>query len=199
MENLNQDAVNMIAKRMFFKPTPTDIPKILCRRNTPHPLTYPLFDKSWESMRIVMENGRPVREITHDRHVKINTNNMCEIPDTPNNRERLNRISKPRVEKQVRTVHNEIKGKDETVVEEILIPPQYEILEENLLHENVYDEVAKRVARIMKGEVTEETEYREAAQIPEEPQPEDGVSPLPKRRGRPPGPSGKSTRQAVTA
>lgn len=141
-------ALEVIAKKILYKPKPTDVQKIICRRNFPHTLTYPIHDKSWATVEINMEGNRPVKTVTHNRGVWISTEGIAEIDDCPENRERLALVTKGRTQKVKRTAVNFTTQKEETTETEEWVNPNWEILEENVLNDSFVDQVARRTLQL---------------------------------------------------
>lgn len=151
-------ALEVIAKKMLYKPKPTDVPKILCRKNFPHDLTYPIHDGSWETMEIHMEGNRPVQVVTHNKGVWINTSGIAEIDDTPNNRKRLELITKGRTQVVRRIETDTVTQKEITTETEIWVTPSWEILEENILNDNFVEQVARRTLQLQAEQAANEAE-----------------------------------------
>lgn len=88
-------------ERIFGRKDNSGIPYILCHRNEPVELTYELQDTTWEGLEPVEKHGRIQFEVYHDFVLRIGINGKCRvqeyclIPDTKNNRMRLERISAP--------------------------------------------------------------------------------------------------------
>ena len=149
-------ALEVIAKKILYKPKPTDVQKIICRRNFPHTLTYPIHDKSWATVEITIENGRPLKTVTHNRGVWISTEGSAEIDDCPENRERLALVTKGRTQKVKRTAVNFTNQREETTEVEEWVSPNWEILEENVLNDSFVDQVARRTLQLQAEQAANE-------------------------------------------
>ena len=140
-------AEELMAKRLFSPPGPYDVEKILCRRHVPEGLTYSLADKSWEGVKIVIKQGKPVKVIDRNFVLMIEPNGLCEIPKTDLNMRRLQRLANVKVEKETRTYENVL---GEMVEEEIETKPipMYEMLENNILQDSVIRQLAKKMQEL---------------------------------------------------
>jgi len=181
-----------LARKVFSKPKSTDVPQIICRMNSPHERTYPIFLKNWETVRMVMKNGKAIPEISRNRHVKVEIDGTVFIDKTPNNELRLQRVTKPSVVKENRTRTNPNTGVEETFAVEVTYPPKFEILENNLFNKSLVRQIAEELKQMKDAPEQEYAEEEEIAQA----EPEDTAhKPLPVTRALPQNQTGKSLKR----
>ena len=143
---MNHDTMaNQVVERLFSNKRPGDIPYILCRRPVPRKLSYKLHDSSWEGLSRVTRNGKSGFEIDRNFNLVINEDGTCLIPDTEFNRKRLALLSKPRktMAKRRRLDFATMQEVEEDY--EIIEPPTYERVDENIIEKSVVDRIADQV------------------------------------------------------
>jgi len=91
----NQQTIERLASILHRPQGGDNMPAILCKRFVPHKRTYRLWDASWEGLKPKRKGGKILWEIHSDFNMPIEMDGLCLIPDTPNNRKRLEKISKP--------------------------------------------------------------------------------------------------------
>lgn len=189
-------ATTKLIKHLLEKKKPDDLPTILCRRNFPYELKSPQWDPTWEGGRRVERGGKTAFELDPKYCLKINEDSTCyihDLPGFPNNRNRLERISKETVTKKMVKKLDQVSGKffDEEVV--TVHRPEYERLTEgrdDMSDDNI-QRIAKAVAEMLKPEAKalEEEIHEDSipAQIaPLQIQSVNGTAPAsPRGRGRP--------------
>lgn len=155
-----------LAEQYLGKKGAPAYPYILCKRNEPVERTYRLHDPTWEGLKPVRRNNQTVFELDPKFNLKIEPDGTCFIPDTPNNRAKLERLSQPieTVEKRVR--RNVITGQDETYEVRTITPPKYEKAEKNIFTSAMVKELADAVRAELLNDGVEpvqepEPEYRE--------------------------------------
>ena len=145
----------------LFKPRKEgDVPYIYAKKRLPMRHTYNLFEKDWDGLRKVQKNGKVTFEIDLNHNVVINgETGECRIPDTKNNRKRLERLCKPT---KVMGTHREYQpdGTFKEIPKEIEVPPAYTRLDENLLERKTLDVMeSKLLERISKKfDIVEKTQ-----------------------------------------
>ena len=134
-----------IQNQLFGPKKEGDIPHILCRRNEPVEFTYDIHDTSLEGLRPVYRRGKIEHEVYHDFVLIIPPDGYCLIPDSPNNRQRLERISVPvkRIVKhqKLNFTTNEMESTDVEEIEK----PQYEIVEQKTLDQKSSAKIASEI------------------------------------------------------
>lgn len=146
-----------VLEQLIGDPNDDGIPVILAKRLDPQiPCTCDLRDYGFEGLRQVERFGKTEWE-PHGNFVLIidgETGN-CRIPDTPQNRVRLERLSKVTTEvvkrKILDTATNEWTETDEAVTS----LPTYRRMEENLAQSSLVEAVAAKVVEMM-GRAKEE-------------------------------------------
>lgn len=137
-----------IAKALFEPQDPNLPPTILCRRNTPHRLTYALHDPTWEGLRRVTRRGKTAWELDHNFNLRIEVNGYCRIPDTANNRKRLELLSRPIVKRATQRKYNFTTLKEDEIEVEIVEPPTYERVQNNLIQKELLDRLAAELRQM---------------------------------------------------
>lgn len=187
MKRAIDDTTTALVRQILQKRRPEETPGIWCRRNFPYKLTSPQWDPMWEVLRKVEKNGKIVFEVDPKGNTRINEDGTCFIHDTPNNRKRLERISKETVTHKKKKVYDNLTG---TMVEKPfteVTTPEYERLQDETSKDALLSHVMDEVKKLLAGAGVK----TEAPQ--EEPEPivqhADGAetvpAPLPRPRGRP--------------
>jgi len=131
----------------FFRPkSETDIPYIYAKKILPMEYTYNFYDKSWEGLRKVNRKGVITFEIDMNQAVEINgATGECKIPDTENNRKRLEKLSHARKSEGTHLVLQEdgVTMKEETIIVEA--PPAFKRLDENVIEKSIMDELEAKM------------------------------------------------------
>lgn len=144
-----------IAEQLTGKKGAPKYPYILCKRNEPQPFTYCIHDPGgWEGLKAVRHGKKAGWEI--DRNFTLvcypdekDGTLTCFIPDTPVNRAKLERLSKPTITKEHVKRLNGITNVLEEFEVEVVIPPLYERIEKNFLESTLIDDMADKIlARI---------------------------------------------------
>lgn len=155
--------IQRIAEDVMGKKGAPTYPYILCKRNVPPDLTYDLHSVGeWEGLKGVISNGRTAFEIDPNFTLIIKPDGTCFIPDTPNNRERLKRVSSSQKITEYRKRHNSQKMVDEEYMVETIIPAAYEQIEASLLNSSMAKEIARQVREIL---AQESDEFAEAPEV----------------------------------
>lgn len=159
--------LNNIAEQFMGKKGAPKYPYILARRNEPEPLPYCIHDVGgWEGLRSVQHNRKQSWEIDRNFTLVIYEDGSCFIPDTPNNRAKLEKLSQPLIEKKEHTRRNGVTNELETIRTEIVIPPAYERVDKNLFENTVIDDLAGKVMARM-----QEMQAQQAGSLePQEPE-----------------------------
>lgn len=135
------------------------MPVILAKRLDPQiPTTNTITDYGFEGLSKVSKGGKSIWEPNRNfvLYVDGETGN-CRIPNTPNNKKRLQRLSKIDKEKIKRIIIDD-EGQPITREEEIEIPPTYKMLEADLAASTLINTVAAQVMNLMKGGIQQESD-----------------------------------------
>lgn len=145
------DTADRIAARLFTPKGVNEMPVIMCRRTFPHPRTYIVFDGSWEGLKKVTRGGVVNWEIDLDFQLRIEIDGSCMIPDTKNNRARLERISKPQI-----TVmdHDPLTGIKYEHPREFVSIPEYTRIDASILEQGMVEQITALVMQKMQNDAT---------------------------------------------
>lgn len=170
-----------IAKSLFEPQDPNAPPTILCRRNTPHRLTYALHDPTWEGLKKTTRHGKTMWEIDRNFNMRIEVNGYCRIPDTKNNRARLELLSKPLVKRATQKKFNFTTLKEEEIEVEIIEKPIYERVQDNLFQKELLSKLAAELRQMgVQAPAEQEGPSYEYAEEGDRPTPADThVNPIP--------------------
>ena len=140
------DTVDRIAANMLAPQGAGNMPIMLCRRIFPHPRTYLMFDGGWEGLKKVSRGGVISWEIDLDFQLRIEIDGLCSIPDTKNNREKLDRVSKP----QARMMdYDPITGIKHEEPKQFISLPEYVRVDKTVLERGMADQIAELVMKKM--------------------------------------------------
>ncbi len=159
------ETVDRIAHRLLAPKNTEEMPVILCRRFFAHKLTYLQWDAGWEGLKKTVRNGRPYWEIDHNFNLRIELDGLCQIPDTPNNRKRLEKCSKPY---QVSLTQDPITGIMYDAPKVFKYPAEYTRVDESILEKTIIEQIALRVMEMQRAEAAGEPTPLRAAPGPDE-------------------------------
>lgn len=142
---------NEIAQQIFAQQDPDAMPVVLCRRHVPHKMTYVLHDYTWEGLKRVTRAGKPVWEIDKDFVLTIEIDGTCRIPQTKQNMARLEFVSKPRKTMATQRDFDYATGNFSDREVEVIEPPMYERIGNNLMQQSTVDNIAAQVMSLMKN------------------------------------------------
>jgi hypothetical protein len=142
--------LNSLVEEMAGSKGAPDYPYILCKRNEPGFVEDCIHDVGgWEGLRPVVRGSKKKFEIYHDFTLVIRKNKqgelLCFIPETPNNLEKLDRMSVPNERVEVVERRNAVTGKIEKIETKTVTPPVYERLDRNLFEDSALDQLAERL------------------------------------------------------
>jgi hypothetical protein len=122
------------------------------------PTTNTLTDYGFEGLSRAERGGKTLWEPSRNFVLYIDgeTGN-CRIPDTENNRKRLERLSKGGKETVKRIVLDD-NGQTQTKTEEIETPPTYKMMEQNLATSTLVNTVAMQVMALMRNGIQSESD-----------------------------------------
>ena len=159
------DTVDRIAHRLLAPKNTEEMRVILVRRFTSHPRTYLLWDAGWEGLRKTIRNGRPYWEIDHNFNLRIELDGLCQIPDTVNNRKRLEKCTKPY---QVTLSLDPITGLQYDPPKVFKYPAEYSRVDESIMEQTIIEQIAARVFQMQKEEAAGEQAPLRSAPGPDE-------------------------------
>lgn len=166
-----------IAQQIFNQQDPNAMPVILCRRHVPHPMTYVLHDYTWEGLRRVVRNGKQAWEIDKNYVLTIEINGTCRIPDTQQNRTRLEMLSKPKMTTVFQREFDYATGTFTEKEAQVVEPAMYERIENTMINQQTMDSLAKQVADLIANPNTPQAYHYADEGLP--PEKETNFNPLP--------------------
>lgn len=157
--NVAEETIDRMAHRLLAPRNSEAMPVILCRRFFPHPRTYLQFDAGWEGLRKVTRAGRAAWEIDNNFQLRIEIDGLCEIPDTKNNRKRLEICSKEHVAVLDK---DPITGIPYPIPQTVKYPAEYSRVDQTILEKTIIEQIAEKVFEKMKSSEEVEPELRAA-------------------------------------
>lgn len=146
------ESYDRIAQKILAPQGGDNMPVILCRRYVPHARTYLLFDAGWEGLKKAVRGGSGRWEIDLDFQLRIEVDGLCAIPDTKNNRAKLEIVSKPIVSY---LTHDPITGIEYPEPVKHVSLPEYTRVEQSILEKAMVDDLYKQVMQRMADEAAE--------------------------------------------
>ncbi len=143
---LSTETVDRLAEKLLAPQGGDNMPVILCRRHVPHERTYLLFDAGWEGLKKAGRGGRVSWEIDLDFQLRIEIDGLCAIPDTKNNRAKLEIVSKP-IESWLD--HDPITGIKYAEPKRHISLPEYTKVEQTILEKGLVDAIYQQVMEKM--------------------------------------------------
>lgn len=158
-QTVANETIDRIANRLLAPKNAEDMPVILARRYTPHPRTYLLWDAGWEGLKKTVRAGKPYWEIDRNFNLRIELDGLCQIPNTPNNKLRLEKCSKPYV---VELRQDPVTGLPYDPPRKVKYPPEYRPVEETILEQTIVEQIAEKVFAKMRETQGETPDLRDA-------------------------------------
>jgi hypothetical protein len=156
MGSINETA-DRIAARLFTPKGANDMPLIMCRRLFPHPRTYLMFDGSWEGLKRISRGGVTSWEIDLDFQLRIEIDGSCMIPDTKNNRIKLEKVSKP----QSRMMdYDPLTGIKFAEAREFISYPEYTRIDASIMEQGIVEQITALVMKKMADDAKGQADYQ---------------------------------------
>lgn len=150
------ETADRIAARIFSPKGVNDMPVIMCRRIFPHPRTYLMFDGGWEGLKKTSRGGVVNWEIDLDFQMRIEIDGSCMIPDTKNNRAKLDFVSKP----QSRMMdYDPLTGIKYDEPHEFISMPEYVRIDASILEQGMVEQITALVMKRMQTDAQGQKEY----------------------------------------
>jgi len=134
-----------LVEEMISPKAKDDIPYIYAKKRLTEVLTYDLYDKRWQGMKKVMQNGKVQHTLKSNFALRISgLDGTCKIPATPDNKKLFNELCQPK--KRSSTRHDlQPDGTSKEVEFDYDEPALWSRIDENVLDAGLTDDIVERV------------------------------------------------------
>ena len=134
-----------LVEEMISPKAKDDIPYIYAKKNLKEIFTYDFFDKRWQGMTKVMQNGKVAHTLKLDFALRISgLDGTCKIPATPDNKKLFEKLCQPI--KRSATRHDpQPDGSTKEVEFTHEEAPLWSRIDENVLDAGLTDDIVERV------------------------------------------------------
>jgi len=134
-----------LVEEMLSPKAKDDIPYIYAKKRLTEVLTYDIFDKRWEGMKKIMQNGKVAHTLKKEFALRISgLDGTCKIPATPNNKKLFKKLCQP-IPRTITTHEAQENGTTKEVESEYMEDPLWSRIDENVLDAGLTDDIVERV------------------------------------------------------